>query len=73
MDEFYAKLAEILELDEVKPSDVLRDFPEWDSLSALSVIAMVNSDYRVTLTAAELKSADTAESLRHLIERKTGG
>ena len=51
MDDFYQKIAEILEVDAVNASDVLADFPEWDSLSVLSAIAMIGKDYGVNLMA----------------------
>jgi acyl carrier protein len=70
MNDFYAQLAEVLELEEIAPSQRLRDLPEWDSLAALSVIVMVNTKYRITLSAADLKSADTAEALHDLVAGK---
>ncbi|MBI3744314.1 MAG: acyl carrier protein [Chloroflexi bacterium] len=70
MTDFYAKLGEVLEVDEVQPSDDIRSLPEWDSLAALSVIAMVNTEYRVTLTAADLKSAGSAQALHDLVASK---
>lgn len=69
MDEFKAKLADILEIDEVHDSDILRDFPEWDSLTVLSVIAMLHQDYGVTLSATDIKNVVTVESLYNLIGR----
>lgn len=70
METFLSKLAEILEVDEVRPSSVLRDFAEWDSLSALSVIAMLHSDYGVSVGASDLKNASTAEDLYELVVHK---
>ncbi len=72
MQDFLKELADVLEVDEVKDSDVLEAFPEWDSLTALSVIAMIDARYRVNLTAAELKRVDTARSLYELIGNKNG-
>lgn len=72
MDDFYGKIAEILEVDDVKASDVLADFPEWDSLSVLSVIAMVGSDYGVNLVAGDLRGVATAQGLRDLVAQKSG-
>ena len=72
MNDFYPQLAEALEIDEIAPDQSLLDLPEWDSLAALSVIAMVNSKYRVTVTSAELRGAATAQSLRDLVAGKTG-
>ena len=71
MDDFYAKLADILEVDEVKASDVLDSFPEWDSLSRLSLIAMVGFKYGVNLTGADLRGVDTAQGLRDLVAQKS--
>jgi acyl carrier protein len=67
MDEFKVKLADILEIDEVQDSDVLRDFPEWDSLTVLSVIAMLHQDYGVSLSATDIKNVVTVQSLYNLI------
>jgi acyl carrier protein len=72
MDDFYEKIAEILEVDVVNPSDVLADFPEWDSLSVLSFIAMVGADYGVNLTAADLRGAATAQALHDLVAARNG-
>jgi acyl carrier protein len=65
MDDFYNKLAGALDLDEVKPGDVLEDLPDWDSLAAFTVIAMIGSTYGVHLKAAELRSLGSAENLRN--------
>ena len=73
MDDFYEKLADCLDVGEVKASDVLETFPEWDSLAKLSLIAMVGARYGVNLTAADLRGVDTAQSLRDLVAQKSGG
>jgi acyl carrier protein len=70
MDAFLEKIAEILEVNEIKEADVLADFPEWDSLSVLSVIAMVDSDYHVNLTGTEVRESLTGQALRELVIRK---
>ena len=48
MNEFLKKLAEILELESVEETDDLKSFPQWDSLSVLSVIAMLDEQTKVT-------------------------
>jgi acyl carrier protein len=72
MEEIYAKLADIMQVDEVKPTDVLASFEEWDSLSVLSVLAMVDADYGVILSAPELLGISTAQELVELIAQKRG-
>ncbi len=69
MEEFKTKLAEIMELDDLQDNDVLRDFPEWDSLTVLSVISMVYSKYGKSLTADGMKKAVTVRALYDLVEQ----
>jgi acyl carrier protein len=52
MDRFYERLAEILEEDKVGPDDVLANFEQWDSLTALSVVAMIDEHYAVARRSA---------------------
>ena len=68
--EFYQRLAEILDVEEVKPENVLRDFEQWDSLAILSVLAMADSKYGVTIRAEEIRQVATAADLATLVETK---
>ena len=68
--EFYLLLAETLDVEAVKPTDVLKDFAEWDSLAVLSVLAMSDSTYGVTIRPEEIRAVVTAADLAKLIESK---
>ena len=68
--EFYQRLAEILDVEDVKPENALSDFDEWDSLSILSVLAMADSKYSVTIRADEIRSVKTAAELADLVAAK---
>lgn len=70
MNEFISKIAEILEVESVTEFDVLGDFQEWDSLSVLSVIAMLDSDYRINLNAEDLKETITIGELWQIVQAK---
>jgi acyl carrier protein len=70
MEEIYGKLADIMQVDQVKPSDILASFVEWDSLSVLSVVAMADADYALVLNAEELLGVSTAQELVELIAQK---
>ena len=61
MNELVEKLAEILEVDELDVTKKFTDYEEWDSLSALSVLAILDSDYRTTMNGAELKDFESIE------------
>ena len=68
--EFYQRLAAILDLETVKPEDVLKDFEAWDSLAILSVLAMADSKYGVSIKAEEIRSVVSALDLANMIEAK---
>ncbi|MEG0736128.1 MAG: phosphopantetheine-binding protein [Longicatena sp.] len=63
-------MAELLEEDSVQLEDKLTDFEAWDSLTQLSIIALVSEKYGVVLSAVELRDAETISGLQILIENK---
>ena len=68
METFLKKLAEILEVDNIEMDNVLSEFEEWDSLTTLSIIATIDTDFNVNISAEELLSAITVGDLINLIE-----
>jgi acyl carrier protein len=70
MENFYEKLAEILETDQVNDTDELKSFDCWDSLTILSIIALASEEYGVTLTANEINSLTTVDNLKQFIASK---
>lgn len=68
MNDFCAYIADILGTTTVTENDKLADYPEWDSLSVLSVIAMLDSKYSVNVTAADLKCVRTVADLWNLAQ-----
>jgi acyl carrier protein len=68
MTEFLEKLAECLDRSSVAETDVIVEFPEWDSLSVLSVIAMLDSSYGVNLVAGDLRQVRTAADLWRIVQ-----
>ncbi len=70
MNEFLNKIAGILEVAAVQEGDNLKAFPQWDSLSVLSVIAMLDADYQVNLKATDFKQVQTAGELWTLVQSK---
>lgn len=47
----------------IKPDTVFRDLDEWSSLVALSIIAMVDEEYGVTLKGDDIKNATTIRDI----------
>ena len=63
MEDFLEQMAEIMEVDTVNPSDELTSFEAWDSLTTLSIIALADDEFSVSLTNAEIAEANTIEGL----------
>jgi phosphopantetheine attachment domain protein len=68
MEKMKEQLAELLEVDEVKDSDVLEDFECWDSLTILSIIAWASENYGKTLLAKDINKAKTVGGLLALLK-----
>lgn len=56
------------QFDETDPSEItattnFRELDEWSSLTALSIIAMVDEVYEVTLKGDDIRNANTVEEL----------
>lgn len=47
-----------------------KELDEWNSLSALSIIAMVDEQCNVTITGADLRNCTTIEELYRLVNSK---
>lgn len=71
MENFYEKMAELLEVETVNANDELKSFEAWDSLTILSIIAFVSETYAITLTALEINNAITVGGLKQLIDSKS--
>ena len=61
--------------DETDPTTIsaatkFKELEEWSSLVALSVIAMVDEEYDVTLKGAEMKAANTIAELFEIVKSK---
>ena len=71
MGSFEQDIAELLEVDTVNESDVLEDFEAWDSLASLSIIAYIDENYKVSVSAKEIVDAKTVGGLKNLVMSKS--
>ena len=55
----------------IKSDTVFRDLDEWDSLTALSLIAMADDEYSVKLTGEDIKASITLQDIFNKIESKS--
>ena len=52
------------------PETDYKSLDEWNSLTALSIISMVDEAYDKTITGADLRNHTTIQELANLIESK---
>lgn len=62
MEQLVEKLKDILEVEELDLQKRFADYDEWDSLSTLSVLAMLDSDYNKQMTAQDIKHFESIEA-----------
>ncbi len=69
IQKFEAEIPEIVP-GTLKPETVFKQLDSWNSMQALIFIAMVDSEYRLTLTAENLYECTTLSDLFSLLEKK---
>jgi len=71
-DRFIEQLKEILEMGngDVKPEDKFRDYENWDSLTALSVIAMMDDEFGVIINAEEFRKLVKVSDLIEAVKKR---
>lgn len=55
---------------EFKAETKFREIEEWSSLIALSVIAMIDEEYDVTLKGDDIRNSNTIEELYNTVKTK---
>lgn len=54
----------------ITPETIYRDIPEWSSLTALLLIAMIDSEYDITLTGDNIRNSTTVQNLFDIVAGK---
>lgn len=75
LNEFIAHVAEQFEetdVSQIVASTKFQELDEYSSLIALSLIAMIDEEYDVTIKGNELRSAITIEDLFNIVKNKKG-
>lgn len=73
INDFIEKLE--TEFDELEPGTLtpetnFRDLDEWSSMHALIIIALIDTDFDVTITGEDLSSIETVGQLHQLVESR---
>lgn len=73
LNEFVENFAEQFDdtdASEIKAETVFKELQEWSSLIALSVIAMVDEEYDVTIKGDDIRNSRTIEDLFNIVKSK---
>lgn len=70
-DEFLAEIQEALELDdqEMAITDNFREYEEWDSLTFLSLMTLMRSQYGVNVDIDTFNTVTTWQDLYNLVQK----
>jgi acyl carrier protein len=68
--EHFAEQFDDSDVSEFKPETVFHELDEYSSLIALSIIAMVDEEYGVTVNATDMSSSVTIEDLFNKVKAK---
>ncbi len=73
LNDFIANFAEQFDETDASmftPETKFRELDEWSSLIALSIIAMVDDEYDVTLKGDDIRSSETIEDIFNKVVSK---
>lgn len=73
LNNFIEKFAEQFddtELSVFVPETIYKELDEWSSLLALSIIAMVDEEYSVTLKGEDIRKSSTIEELYNIVKSR---
>ena len=70
MEDFIRQFAEVLEVSAgtISPNDKFRDYEEWDSLALLSLMAMLEDEYNITIPRDSFQKINTVQELYNFIK-----
>ena len=71
-EKFLDTFKEALEIEEeqVNMNDVMADFDTWDSMSRLSLIALLDEHFEIEVSDDEFKNMKTVQDLYDQVEAK---
>lgn len=71
-EKFLAAFTEALQIDgrEIALNDIFRNYPEWDSLGRLSLIAALDEEFNLQIEDKEFEKLVTVSDILQEVEKK---
>jgi acyl carrier protein len=66
----FARQFDDIPADEFTPGTLFKDNDEWSSMTALSIIAMVDENYSVRLTGDDIRKSSTVTDIYNIVTEK---
>jgi acyl carrier protein len=63
------KIKELLEIEELNLNAKFKDLEEWDSLSVLSTLALLDSDYKINMSQQEVEAFPSIAEFIEYVEK----
>ena len=73
INDFIKNLADLydeVDLLEFTPETKFKEFDEWSSLTSLSIVAMAEDEYGITLKGDDIRNATTVKELFDIVKSK---
>lgn len=68
--ENFAEQFDDTDVQEIDLTTIFHDLDEWSSLTGMSIMAMVKTEYGKTLTGKELRECSTVEDVYNIVKSK---
>ena len=69
MTNLVEKIKELLEVEEFNLNAKFKDLEEWDSLSVLSTLALLDSDYKINMSQQEIEAFSSIAEFVEYVEK----
>lgn len=69
--EFKENLVDVFEIDEINFEDVFREYDSWDSLTNISLIAMLDDEYDIIIDTKDFQNIKTVGELFEEVKKRT--
>jgi acyl carrier protein len=75
MQNFIKKLEEVFEMQTgtINSQDIFREYKEWDSMALLSLMAMLEDEYNITIPREDFQKISTIEDLFNFLNKNQDG
>jgi acyl carrier protein len=75
MQNFIKKLEEVFEMQTgtINSQDIFREYKEWDSMALLSLMAMLEDEYNITIPREDFQKISTIEDIFNFLNKNQDG